>query len=187
MDDIFEITFQPGISHIHVGAPDGGASQYAWLRRACSLTERFAMIVVEPGPYDRMMATMVLYSTADFLFGRLGEEAARQPAAWIESAFEKLDPAAFIAMIVRSVPGEVGAFAEVLRDFYAFLVGAGEIDRARGQYLACYFDTLLELHGAGPTGILPTRASRRATATLARRITEARLRSEERANKKSAA
>ena len=42
---------------------------------------------------------------------------------------------------------------------------------------------------SGPNGIVPTRASRRATATLAHRITEARLRSEERerARKKNAA
>jgi hypothetical protein len=35
--------------------------------------------------------------------------------------------------------------------------------------------------------MLPTRASRRATATLARRITEARMRTEERAARKPAA
>jgi hypothetical protein len=126
---------------------------------------------------DLALASMAVHSASDFVFERLGDDA----------AFDKLDPGAFMAVIVRSSPAHAGYFAAVLRDFYAFLIGIGEVDKARGQYLACYFETLVELHGSGPTGILPTRASRRATATLARRITEARLRSEDRARKKSAA
>jgi hypothetical protein len=137
--------------------------------------------------YDRLKACMVVYATSEFLLERLTEDPAQQAPQWVERAFDKLDPAAFVAVVVRSLPDHVGLFSEVLRDFYVWLVATGEIDNRRGQFLACYFDTLIELHGAGPTGILPTRASRRATATLARRITEARLRSEERAARKRTA
>jgi hypothetical protein len=151
------------------------------------LIEGFTGCLDETNAYDRLKASMVVNATAEFLIERLGENASQQSPPWIEGSFDKLDPAAFIAVVVRSLPDHVGLFSEVLRDFYVWLVAAGEIDSQRGQYLACYFDTLIELHGSGPTGILPTRASRRATATLARRITEARLRSEERARKKTAA
>lgn len=179
---------RPGIYHLKLNPLDGGASQRAWLDRTCFVVEGFTKSLDEADDaYDRVMASMVVHATADFLYERLGEEAEAQPPEWIESGFGKLDPAAFVAVIVRSLPSHVGLFSEVLRDFYVWLVAAGEIDGGRGQYLACYFDTLLELHGSGPTGILPTRASRRATATLARRITEARLRSQERARKRTAA
>lgn len=151
------------------------------------LIEGFTGCLDETNAYDRLKAAMVVHATAEFLIERRDNVALQAPE-WIEGAFDTLDPAAFIAVVVRSLPQHVGLFAEVLRDFYVWLVAAGEIDNRRGQFLACYFDTLIELHGSGPTGILPTRASRRATATLARRITEARLRSQERAaNKKTAA
>ena len=141
------------------------------------LIECFAAATDDVAVYDRIMVSMILHTTADFLFERLGKDA----------SFDKLDPAAFVAVIVRAAPIQVGSFAEVLRDFYGYLTTTLDHDPKRALYLACYFDTLLELHGVGPNGIVPTRASRRATATLARRITEARIRSEERARKKSAA
>jgi hypothetical protein len=111
------------------------------------------------------------------LYERLGADA----------SFDKLDPGALMGTVVRTLPAAVATFAEVLHDFYVWLNTAAEIEATRGRYLACYFETLLELHGAGPNGMLPTRASRRATATLARRITEARMRTEERAARKPAA
>jgi hypothetical protein len=151
------------------------------------LIEGFTGCLDETNPYDRLKAAMVVHATAEFLIERVGQNVALQSPQWVEGAFDKLDPAAFVAVVVRSLPDHVGLFAEVLRDFYVWLVAAGEVDNRRGQFLACYFDTLIELHGSGPTGILPTRASRRATATLAHRITEARLRSEERAARKKTA
>jgi len=152
------------------------------------LIEAFAGSLDETNDdYDRLKACMVVYATAEFLLERQGGDTAQQPPQWIERGFDQLDPAAFVAVVVRALPEHVGSFAAVLRDFYVWLVATSQIDNRRGQFLACYFDTLIELHGSGPTGILPTRASRRATATLAHRITEARLRSEERARKKTAA
>jgi hypothetical protein len=163
--------------HLRISTLESTPAQQAWLDHTTALVERFLALVDGGDAIDLALGSMAVHSAADFVFERLGEEA----------AFDKLDPGAFMAVIVRSSPAHAGYFAAVLRDFYAFLVGTGEIDKALGQYLACYFETLVELHGSGPTGILPTRASRRATATLARRITEARLRSEDRTRKKSAA
>lgn len=164
--------------HLRISTLAPNPAEQPWLDRTAALTERFLELVDGAADaIDLALGSMAVHSAADFVFERLGEEA----------AFDKLDPGAFMAAIVRSSPAHACYFAAVLRDFYAFLVGIGEIDKARGQYLACYFETIVELHGSGPTGILPTRASRRATATLARRITEARLRSEDRTRKKSAA
>jgi hypothetical protein len=164
--------------HLKISLQAPSPTQQAWLDRTSALAEGFLAQVAGIDAIDLALGSMAVHSAADFLFERLGEEA----------AFDKLDPGAFMATVVRSSPAHVSYFAEVLRDFYAFLIGTGEIEKTRGQYLACYFETLVELHGRGAAAILPTRASRRATATLARRITEARLRSEERAaSKKTAA
>ncbi len=163
--------------HLKISTQVSSPAQQGWLDRTAVLVESFLALVEGADAIDLALGSMAVHSAADFLFERLGGQA----------AFDKLDPGAFMATIVRSSPAHTSYFSEVLRDFYAFLIGVGEIDKARGQYLACYFETLVELHGSGSTGILPTRASRRATATLARRITEARLRSEDRARKKSAA
>jgi hypothetical protein len=163
--------------HVRISTQEPSPTQKAWLDRTTLLAEHFLALVEGGDAIDLALGSMAVHSAADFVFDRLGDEA----------AFDKLDPGAFMAAIVRSSPAHAGYFAAVLRDFYAFLIGMGEIEKARGQYLACYFETLVELHGSGPTGVLPTRASRRATATLARRITEARLCSEDRTGKKSAA
>lgn len=163
--------------HLRISTRALTPAQQAWLDRTSELTERFLALVEGGDAIDLALGSMAVHSAADFVFERLGSEA----------SFDKLDPGAFMATVVRSSPAHTAYFAEVLRDFYAFLVGTSEIDKARGQYLACYFETLVELHGSGATAILPTRASRRATATLARRITEARLRSEERTSGKKTA
>lgn len=170
---------QPGIHPLRLGASNADAAERAWLERTRQLAEGFtaASDARAPSSDARALRSRVVRTTAGFLYERLGAEA----------SFDKLDPAALIAVIVRTSPGHVGAFAEVLRDFYAWLVARAAIDGKRGQYLACYFDTLLELHGSGPAGIPPTRASRRATAILARRIAEARLCCEAREPKKPAA
>jgi len=165
----------PGLYHVRLASSADLTGQIEWVEHTCMLVEGFASADDGTPVYDRVMASMVVHTTADFLFERLGHD----------SSFEKLDPAALIGLLVRTLPSHIGAFAEVLRDFYEYLKTTGELDAQRCQYLACYFDTLLELHGAGANGLLPTRASRRATATLARRITEARMRSAERALRKA--
>lgn len=145
--------------------------------RTCRLAEDFADRDAGDVSYDPTTAALVIVITMEFIRERLGADA----------TFEQLDPAALVAQLVRFAPSLIGDYAEVLRDFYTWLKATEQIDATRAQYLACYFDTLLELHGSGPTGILPTRASRRATATLARRITEARIRNDQRRRKARAA
>ena len=157
--------------------PTGDPVLDAWTERTSALVERFNDVRGGSASADPGMAAWVVHATSDVLYERLGADA----------SFDKLDPAALMGTVVRTLPAGVGTFAEVLRDFYAWLTAAGEIEAARGRYLSCYFETLLELHGSGPNGILPSRASRRATATLARRIAEARIRSEQRVARKPAA
>jgi len=157
--------------------PTGDAALDAWTDRTTALIDRFNDARHGSCDIDAGMVALVLHVTSDVLYERLGAQV----------SFDKLDPAALMGIVVRTLPAAVGTFAEVLRDFYGWLTKAGEIDAGRGHYLACYFETLLELHGAGPIGIQPTRASRRATATLARRIAEARIRNEQRATRKPAA
>jgi hypothetical protein len=142
-----------------------------WLDRTCKLIERFVTDCAL-SELSRPVASLALHAAGDMLFERHG----------LNADFGKLDPGAFMAQLARSVPHLVGHAAGLLSAFYEWLGTAEELEPRRARYLACYFATLLELHGHS---VLPERALRRATATLARHIAEARLCCERR--KRSAA
>jgi len=117
---------------------DQRRAHQAWMERACELVDGF--VDARQGHegherYDGMTIWLVLHSTADFLFDRLRGDA----------CFERLDPGALIALIARVFPQDVRTVATVLCDFYRWLTESREITPARGRYLACYFETLLEL------------------------------------------
>jgi hypothetical protein len=133
----------------------------AWLDRTCRLTARFVTDCAL-SELARPVASLTLHAAAEALFERHGANA----------DFGKLDPGAFMAQLARSVPHLVGHAAGLLAAFYDWLAAIGELDAHRARYLSCYFATLLELHGKS---VLPERTLRRATATLARHIAEARM------------
>lgn len=158
---------RPGIYHVMLRAADGSPEQNAWLDLTCTRVEAF-IHAREISSLALPVVSMSVHATADFLFARFGGDA----------DFALLDPAALIATMVREAPELVSEIAGTLAMFYEWLLEVGEIEAPRGRYLACYFVTLLELHGVGHARVQPTRASRRATATLARRIAEARVRTD---------
>jgi hypothetical protein len=149
-----------GIYHLRLEARLSPEHE-AWLDRTCLLIERF-VTACALSELARPVASLTLHAASETLFERLGPSA----------DFGKLDPGAFMAQLARSVPHLVGHAAGVLATFYDWLGTTGELDPRRARYLSCYFATLLELHGQS---VLPERTLRRATATLARHIAEARI------------
>jgi hypothetical protein len=114
-----------------------GSARMRW----CAITAEATAAFVRASRFsaeERAQVEFAIRFAADFVLCRHTEDV----------QFEKLVPGALASVWVRELPEFVAAGYAALRGFYLFLAESGRIERKRGLYLSCYFQTLQELHGA---------------------------------------
>ena len=114
-----------------------GSARTRWVALTAEAIEAFVR-ASRFNAAQRAQAEFAIRFAADFVLCRHTEDA----------QFEMLAPGALASVWVRELPEFVAAGYAALRGFYRFLAESGRIERKRGLYLSCYFQTLQELHGA---------------------------------------
>jgi hypothetical protein len=160
MHDSPALLQRPGVYHpMFLSGPQTPA-QATWLDETCVLVEAF----VAHADLDfeaRSAASLAVHLAADFLFVHF-EHAAR---------WSQLEPGALAARLPAEIGDAPAEILWILSAFFRFLVISGRVAHARGQYVACYFESLAALNA---TARRPSRRDRRVGARRARALTAAR-------------
>lgn len=154
MRDSLELLQRPGVYHAMFLSGPQTPAQAAWLDETCALVEAF--VAQEELDFEaRSAASLAVHLAADFLFAHY-----EHTARW-----GQLEPGALAERLSVEIGAAQSEILWILSAFFRFLAISGRVARARGQYVACYFQSLAALNASARP---PARAERRAGARRAR-------------------
>lgn len=157
MHDSLECLNRPGVYHaMFLHGPQTPAQNH-WLDETCALVEAF--VTQADLDFERCsIASLAVHVAADFLFLHF-----EHAADW-----SRLEPDALAARLAQEMANPIFEILSALSAFFVFLAATGRVPRARGQYVACYFEALATID-AGSRHRRASRAERRAAARNTRR------------------